>query len=143
MTRSPSSLKQRILAAPVVAAPLFPDRPAQPARRAQDLVACFGSTTVHFPGLGVLAGRDDGIGDAQGDRFVAILRIVSAIATSSSDIPCSRTSLTASARNSFVYLRFSALLMMTPFGRFTKQECPKISGYLSTASYLQRTTAVT
>lgn len=46
-------------AAPVVAAPPLPYRPAQPACRPQDFVASIGTATVRFPGLGVLAARDD------------------------------------------------------------------------------------
>jgi len=48
-------------AAPVVAAPFLPDRPAHSARRVQDVISRIGSAAVRFPGLGVLASRDDGM----------------------------------------------------------------------------------
>ena len=45
-------------AAPVIAAPLFPDFPSRPARSCQDSVTCIGTRTLVHPWLGVLANGD-------------------------------------------------------------------------------------
>jgi len=45
----------------VLGAPFLPDRPAQFARRMQDVIARIGSDAVRFPRFGVLASRDDGM----------------------------------------------------------------------------------
>jgi hypothetical protein len=65
--------------APVVAAPFLPDRPAQPALSVQDVVTRIGTAAVRFPGLSVLAGRNDGMCGAQSDGLVAVLRVVGAL----------------------------------------------------------------
>jgi hypothetical protein len=53
-----------------------------------------------------------------------------AASSSSSVSPCARTSFTASSRSSGVCVFFD-VVMGAPVGEFTKQECPKKSGYLT------------
>ena len=62
-------------------------------------------------------------------QFASVpLGIAMRCAASSSDSPCANTSLTASARNSGVYV--FVCILRSPFDQFIKRECPKKSGYL-------------
>lgn len=76
--------------APVVAAPFLPDRPAQPARRVQNVVACIRTAAIRLPGCGILAGRDNGLRSAQSDGLVTVLGVVCAIAADAGNTLVSR-----------------------------------------------------
>jgi hypothetical protein len=70
-------------------------------------------------------------------QFASVpLGIAIRCAASSSDSPCANTSLTASARNSGVYV--FVCILPSPFDQFIKRECPKKSGYLTVAELADR-----
>ncbi len=69
----------------MVTAPFLPNRPAQPARSVQDVVACIGTAAVRLPGFSVPAGRNDGMRGAKSDGLVTVPRVVGAIATDAGD----------------------------------------------------------
>jgi hypothetical protein len=70
----------------VVSTPFPPKRPAEVFRRSQRFVARNRACGVGFPGLGVLAGRDNGIGTSVGDGIVALARILGAICRDAADL---------------------------------------------------------
>lgn len=67
-------------AASMVAAPLFPDGPAQSFHRAKRLVAGLDAGTVLGPGLAVAANRDDRIGTARIDGRVTPSGVIGPVA---------------------------------------------------------------
>lgn len=65
----------------MITASFYPYCSPQPFLRPQDVVACIGTAAVCLPRRGVLAGWDDGLRSAQRAGFMAVPRVVSAIAT--------------------------------------------------------------
>ncbi len=63
-------------AAPVVPAPVSPERPAQVLRCSQDLVACAGSCRVRLPRPGIPAGRNDCCCSTGRDGIMASARVI-------------------------------------------------------------------
>src|SRR5690606_27887201 len=66
-------------ASSVVSAPVSPDRTAEIFRRPQGLVSGDCTSGDGLPRLRVLAGRDDGVGAAVGDRIMALAGIIGAV----------------------------------------------------------------
>jgi hypothetical protein len=70
----------------VVSAPSSPERAAKAFRRAQGLVTSHGSGGDILPRLRVLAGRDDGMSAALGDRIMALAGVVGAVCRDAADL---------------------------------------------------------
>ncbi len=71
-------------ASAVVSAPSSPERPAEVFRCSQGFVSRYGPGDG-LPRLGVLAGRDHGVGPAVSNGIVAFARIVSAVCGDAAD----------------------------------------------------------
>lgn len=63
----------------MIAAPLFPDLPAEPAHGCQDGIAGFGTRPPVFPWLGVFAGRDNRLRLALHNRFMTAFGVLGTI----------------------------------------------------------------
>ena len=72
-------------ATPVVSAPSSPDRPAEAAGGAENVVAGLGTGRILFPGSVVAAGRNDCDGVSCGDGFMTGPRVISAVCTDLAD----------------------------------------------------------
>lgn len=73
-------------ASAVISAPSLPDRAAEVFRCPQCFVSCDRTGGDRLPRLGVLAGWDDCVGTAIGDRVVALSSIVGAIRGDAADL---------------------------------------------------------
>lgn len=73
-------------ASAVIPAPSSPDRPANPLRCPQDFVPGYGPGAVGFPGLGVLAGRNDSGSSTGGDGVMALAGIEGPVGSDAGDL---------------------------------------------------------
>lgn len=73
-------------ASAVISAPSSPQGTAQVSRCTHRFVSGDSSCALGFPRLGILAGRDDGMGATRGNRIMAFARVVASVGSDRPDV---------------------------------------------------------